>query len=232
MSSPCFHFRQFDVYHDKCAMKVGTDGVLLGAWVKGEPAASILDVGTGTGLISLILAQRTNAKIDAVEIDGEGAEQAIINVAGSRWADRIRIFHADYNLFNPDGKYDLIISNPPYFRNALKAPSSGRRKARHDESLSWEQLIEKSSALLAAKGRLAVIVPYDEASVFEDLCCIYELYACRRCNVSTVEGRKAKRVMFEFSFSKTEVELTNISVETGFHERTPEYIELTGDLYL
>jgi len=232
MSNSCFHFKQFDVYHDRCAMKVGTDGVLLGAWVNPLQNGRILDVGTGTGLIALILAQRTDALIDAVEITAEGAEQASLNVANSPWSERISVIRADYNYYTSDQSYGLIISNPPFFRNSLKAPSKGRKLARHDDMLSWEHLIEKSAELLSPKGRFAVVLPYDKDGVFENLCWQEKLFLVRRCEVSTIEGQSPKRLLLEFSPERNETEHSILAIETPQHQRTTEYTAITSDFYL
>jgi len=232
MSNPCFHFRRFDVFHDLCAMKVGTDGVLLGAWVSTGEEKRILDVGTGSGLIALMLAQRTNALIDAVEIDDSGFEQAARNVLCSPWPDRVLVKHADYRDFTSSYKYDLIVSNPPFFRNSLKTPSKKRNLARHDESLTWEQLIIKSAELLDFNGRLAVILPFEAYGSFESICWQHKLYLIRRCEVSTSEGRSPKRLLLEFSHERTITEHTCMAIETGDHSRTVCFSTLTSDFYL
>ena len=139
MSNLCFEFKQFTVWHDKCAMKVGTDGVLLGAWANVESAKHILDVGTGTGLIALMLAQRTvQADVTAIEIDSMAAIQARENIAHSPWKNRITLFNCDFRYFHDDLKYDLIVSNPPYFVNALKCLDKQRNMARHTDLLYYE----------------------------------------------------------------------------------------------
>jgi len=232
MSSPCFHLKKFDVYHDLCAMKVGTDGVLLGAWVNTENPKRILDVGTGSGLIALMLAQRTNAKIDAIEIDISGYIQAVKNVAESTWPDRIKVINADFGSYLFEDNYDIIVSNPPFFRNSLKAPSKGRSLARHDETLTWKQLIDKSAGLLSPDGRFSVILPIEADGVFDAICWQYKLYLTRRCAVITTEGNDPKRLLLEFSFKRTMTEHTNLTIETSEHRRTTAFSNITSDFYL
>ena len=131
-----FTFKQFHVQHDRCAMKVGTDGVLLGCWTDVPAAGSVLDIGTGSGLIALMIAQRTNAQIDAIDIASDAYEQACINFAQSPWNERLKAYIASIQEWQHEALYDLIISNPPYFNNSLKNPDKGRELARHTDSLS------------------------------------------------------------------------------------------------
>ena len=148
MSQPFFQFKQFTVWHDKCAMKVGTDGVLLGAWTPVESSARILDIGTGTGLVALMLAQRCSASVIALEIDGKAAQQAAENITRSPWGSRIEVVCQDFRLYsnkNNSLKYDTIVSNPPYFTDSLKCPDSQRNTARHNDNLSYEELLKLGS---------------------------------------------------------------------------------------
>ena len=144
MANPYFKFKQFTIWHDKCAMKVGTDGALLGAWAAPKEARNILDIGTGTGLVALMLAQRCQAFIDAIDIDADACLQAEENVARSPFADRIRVHCCALNDFHPSAPshYDLIVSNPPYFHQALKCPDPKRNRARHTDTLSLEELFQ------------------------------------------------------------------------------------------
>lgn len=152
MSQPFFQFKQFTVWHDKCAMKVGTDGVLLGAWTPVESSARILDIGTGTGLVALMLAQRCSASVIALEIDETAAQQAAENITRSPWGNRIEVVCQDFRLYsnkNNSLKYDTIVSNPPYFTDSLKCPDSQRNTARHNDNLSYEELLKGVSNLLS-----------------------------------------------------------------------------------
>lgn len=232
MSSPSFRFRQFEVFHDRCGMKVGTDGVLLGAWVQPKSARRILDVGAGSGLISLILAQHaTDAEVVGIEFDAVAALQAAENVQRSPWNDRIRMIHADFRSFT-EQPFDLIVSNPPFFKNALQAPLLLRNQARHDVTLTYEELIVKAETLLSTEGRLAVVLPMAAAREFEDLCWQSKLYPSRCCEVSTIEGRPPKRVLLEFSRHRCETERTTLAVGLKGNARSEAYSALTSDLYL
>lgn len=231
MPNSSFRFRQFEVFHDRCAMKVGTDGVLLGAWVQTGGAKRVLDVGTGSGLIALILAQHSSSVVDGVECDGESAKQATENVLRSPWSDRVHIFECDFKSFS-NGSYDLIVSNPPYFRNALRAPDEARNKARHADALSYEDLIKNSAQMLSSDGRFAVILPFESENEFEDICWQHQLYLSRYCSVLSVQGQPPKRVLLEFSLSHTTIERTIFPIFTPEHKPTKIFSALTSDLYL
>ena len=162
MRNQFFKFKQFSVNQDNCAMKVGTDGVLLGAWCDVESAKMVLDIGTGTGLIALMIAQRTDcALIDAVEIDKSAYVQASGNFKDSRWCGRIGVFNLDFKQYVDEcnTKYDLIVSNPPYFENSLKSSNLERTMARHTDSLSFDELLHGASMLLSESGIISLIVP-------------------------------------------------------------------------
>lgn len=231
MSSPSFRFRQFEVFHDHCGMKVGTDGVLLGAWVQPKTARRILDVGAGSGLVSLILAQHSDAEVVGVEYDAAAAQQAAENAQRSPWSDRVRMVHADIRTFK-EQSFDLIVSNPPFFKNALQAPALLRNQARHDVTLSYEELVVKAESLLSTEGRLAVVLPMDAVREFEDLCWKSKLYPLRCCEVSTIEGQPPKRVLLEFSRHRCETERTTLAVGVKGNARSEAYSALTFDLYL
>ncbi len=212
-------------------MKVGTDAVLLGAWVQPGPATRILDVGTGTGVVALMLAQRSSARIDALEIDPHAAAQASENVQNSQWNDRVRVMNTDAR--NWSGlPYDLIVSNPPFFRQSLKAPAANRSQARHDDTLNWEQLADLASHLLAPEGRFALILPVESEGVFDALCWERGLYLLRQCAVSTREGAAPKRLLLEFSRNQGLVEYSTLSLQTATHQYTESFSILTADFYL
>ena len=163
MSNSYFKFKQFTIYQkDNCAMKVGTDGALLGAWCSFPQKGMILDIGCGTGLISIMAAQRTEALVDGVEIDQNAYKQAQENVALTPWKNRINLYFNDFNLFaqNTTTQYDYIVSNPPFFKYSL-SPSTSRNNARHTISLNYETLFSKSTNLLKPKGKIAIIFPYE-----------------------------------------------------------------------
>ncbi|MFM2293328.1 MAG: hypothetical protein RIS29_3141, partial [Bacteroidota bacterium] len=154
MANPFFRFKQFTVFHDRCAMKVGIDGVLLGCWTNVADTSMVLDIGTGTGLIALMIAQRTDAHIDAIDIDEGAFEQAMINVQASPWSSRLNVVLSSLQDFVSDKKYDLIVSNPPYFINSLKNPDEQRTTARHTDSLTHEELIDQCIPKLTEGGRI------------------------------------------------------------------------------
>jgi len=231
VSSSSFRFQQFEVFHDRCGMKVGTDGVLLAAWVQPSNARRILDVGTGSGLIALILAQRSAAEIIGVEFDTAAANQALENAKNSPWSDRIHIVNEDFRTYKEDF-FDLIVSNPPFFQNDLKAPALLRNQARHDVTLSHVELISKAERLLTPEGRLAVIIPSSSQQEFEELCWTSKLFLKRCCDVSTIEGQAPKRVLLEFSCQRAETERTTLAVGIKGNARSDAYSALTSDLYL
>jgi len=231
MSSPSFRFQQFEVFHDRCGMKVGTDGVLLGAWVQPLDARRILDVGTGSGLIALILAQHSEAEIVGVECDASAAGQALENARNSPWPARIHVLNTDFRVFT-DAFFDLIVSNPPFFQNALKAPARLRNQARHDVTLSYAELISNADRLLSPNGRFAVIIPSSAQQAFEELCWDSTLFLKRCSDVATKEGNPPKRVLLEFSRHRCETKRTTLVVGNTDNTRSEAYSALTSDLYL
>jgi tRNA1Val (adenine37-N6)-methyltransferase len=230
-----FRFKQFLVKQDQTAMKVGTDGVLLGAWVDICGATHILDVGTGTGLIALMLAQRAkNSIIDAVEIDEQSALQAKENVSSSKWSDRIVVFNSSFQQFASEAarKYELIVSNPPYFIKSLKSESIARTVARHNELLSHSDLLQGINKLLTDDGRFVGIFPYVEGNVFVALASNYGLFCTRRVHVIGKEKGIVKRLLLEFCKNKLPIAEDNITIRCQNDEFTQEYITLTKDFYL
>ena len=231
MASPSFRFKHFEVYHDQCAMKVGTDGVLLGSWVDVQASRRVLDVGAGSGLIALIIAQRSKAQIVGVEINASAYQQASANFNRSPWSSRMLMKHADFKDAYFES-FDLIVSNPPYFRQSLKAPVLDRCQARHDVELSYKDLISKVAFLLVEGGRFAVVMPFENASYFEALCCEQMLFLSRFCAVSTVQGHLPKRVLLEFSNVRGEIERTHLDLCTIDGNRSKAFSMLTAELYL
>lgn len=227
-----FRFKQFAVEQDDVAMKVGTDGVLLGAWADCEGAKRILDIGTGTGVIALMMAQRNvEAKIHAVEIDETASKRARSNFDLSPWAERLEVECYAVQEFAPSEKFDLIISNPPYFVDSLLPPDAKRSTARHTHDLSFEELDKAVCRLLAEDGRFALILPTTE---FDKYLAITQLCLCRRCDVHPTVGSPTKRVMAEFAKQKVDaVVLENITIEQERRgDYTEEYRTLTKDFYL
>ncbi len=227
-----FRFKQFSIEQDDVAMKVGTDGVLLGAWANSDNAKRILDIGTGTGVIALQMAQRNaEARVWAVEIDATAAKRARANFDMSPWAERLEVEQTAVQEFASADKFDLIISNPPYFVNSLLPPDELRSTARHTHGLTFEELDSAVCRLLAEEGRFALILPPTE---FEQYLAQSHLHLVRRCDVHSVKGGVVKRVMGEFAKQKptaTKHETLAIEVERR-GEFSEEYRALTKDFYL
>ncbi len=232
-----FKFKQFTIHQNQTAMKVGTDGVLLGAWTPIEHQPNdILDIGTGTGLIALMLAQRTSAEqIDALEIDENAYEQAVDNFENSPWGDRLFCFHAGLDEFveEPEDEYDLIVSNPPFYAEDYKTENKQRDLARFQDALPFEDLVEAADLLLSENGIFAVIIPFKEETRFIDLCAETELFPVKVTRVKGTPNSETKRSLLAFKRYELPV-LTpdELIIETARHQYTPEYIELTKDFYL
>ncbi len=215
-------------------MKVGTDAVLLGAWVDGEDTHSILEVGAGSGVISLMLAQRTSSqtKIEAIEFEQDDARQAQENVARSPWSEKIKVHHQSFQSFNSKNAYDLIISNPPYFINSQLPPSNKRSQARHTGSLSYAELIAGALPLLNSSGRLAVVLPFEEGKYFQSLASENNLHVIRQLAFFSRQGKPQERWLFEFGFGATEFVSEVLILHGKGEEWSEEYNILTKDFYL
>ncbi|MDI5895393.1 tRNA1(Val) (adenine(37)-N6)-methyltransferase [Flavobacterium algoritolerans] len=231
-----FHFKQFSIQQDRCAMKIGTDGVLLGAWtpIKNNPF-SILDIGAGTGIIALMLAQRSNAEqIDALEIDEEAYEQSVDNFENSPWSDRLFCFHAGLDEFveEPEDEYDLIVSNPPFYTDDYKSENEQRDLARFADAMPFEDLIEAAALLLSENGVFSVIIPFKEEENFLALAAAYELYPLKITHVKGTPTTEIKRSLLAFSRKETiDFTVDELIIETSRHIYTPEYIGLTKAFY-
>ncbi len=232
-----FTFKQFTILQDKTAMKVGTDGVLLGSWapIHHNPF-SVLDIGAGTGIIALMLAQRTSAEqIDALEIDEEAYEQAVDNFENSPWGDRLFCFHAGLDEFieEPEDEYDLIVSNPPFYTEDYKTENEQRDLARFHDAMPFEELIEAADLLLSENGIFALIIPFKEEKNFIALAKESELYPAKITRVKGTPTAEIKRSLLAFSRNEIpEIEIDELVIEIDRHVYTPEYIELTKDFYL
>lgn len=217
-------------------MKVGTDGVLLGAWAETESCNRILDIGTGTGLIALMLAQRSKAVIDAIDIDADACLQAQENADSSPFAGRIKIRHSALSDFARTGTdlYDLIVSNPPYFVDSLKCPDRKRNTARHTDTLTLEDLLQDSRKLLAPQGRIALILPYDQKERLTDCIRTQNLFLSKATSVIPVPGAEPKRLLAELTAEPpvSPASSGRLTIEVARHQYTDEYVSLTKDFYL
>ncbi|NJB71092.1 tRNA1Val (adenine37-N6)-methyltransferase [Saonia flava] len=235
MSKP-FKFKQFTVHQDRCAMKIGTDGVLLGAWVSLEhDPFSILDIGAGTGVIALMLAQRSRAEtIEGIEIDADAYEQCATNFEESPWADILFCYHAglDELVDDIDEKYDLIVSNPPFYSEEMSSGNNARDIARQTISLPFGELLEGVSLLLSKKGVFSTIIPYKEEDSFVDLAKDFGLFPQRICRVKGTPTTEIKRSLLEFGFLNKEPTINELIIEIERHQYTDVYKKLTKDFYL
>ena len=219
-------------------MKVGTDAVLLGAWAKTYGVRRILDIGTGTGVIALMLAQKCGASLDAIEIDEVSCEEARDNVKNSPWSDRIRVHHISLQDFSrmQDERYELIVSNPPYFNDSLPATEESRTKARHTVLLPFSDLVEGASKLLAREGKFCVILPPREGEKFRELAAAKGLHLTRITRVKTTPEKPEKRWLMQFAFTpKPQVSESTLVIEKdnlNAQHYTEEYRELTKEYYL
>ena len=231
-----FTFKQFTVNQDRCAMKIGTDGVLLGAWTPliNNPF-SALDIGAGTGILSLMLAQRSNAsQIDAIEIDEDAYEQCVENFEASPWGDKLFCFHVGLDEFvdEPEDEYDLIISNPPFYTDDYKTDNTSRDLARFEDALPFEELIEAAALLLSDNGIFSVIIPYKEEERFVTLCKELDLFPLKITRVKGTPTSEIKRCLLAFCRMEQTPLIDELVIEISRHNYTPEYIELTKEFYL
>ncbi|MDE7074285.1 MAG: methyltransferase [Odoribacter sp.] len=228
-----FRFKQFTIRQDHTPMKVGTDGVLLGAWAACEEAGNILDIGTGTGLIALMAAQRNpRAQIHALEIDPGAVAQAGDNIAASPWAERIRLHPLPLQEYAPGCRFDCIICNPPFFAGSTLPPETGRSIARHTDSLPHGELVTHAARLLADEGNLCVILPPAEAVRFAELAATQGLHPRRVTHVLPNPGKAPKRHLVELTTRRQACSESELIVEYSRHHYSPEYIKLTRNFYL
>jgi tRNA1Val (adenine37-N6)-methyltransferase len=224
MSNGYFRFKQFTVWHDRCAMKVGTDGVLLGASVRVDSSRRVLDIGTGTGLVALMIAQRCQAAdITAVEIVAEAAQQARSNVAESPWSDRIHVVESDFKEFATAERFDTIVSNPPYFSESLLPPDKHRTSARHTTELDYTTLLSHAAELLTADGEITLIIPTMILAEVERIGRQFSLQSVRRLSVVTRHGVEPKRTVVTLSFRNEPCEERTLCMEDENRRFTDEY---------
>lgn len=234
MANNYFKFKQFTILQEKAAMKVGTDGILLGAWADVKNANKILDVGAGTGLIALMMAQRTNAKITGIEIEGNAACEAKQNVANSPWRQRIEIENISYQDFAEactEG-FDLIVSNPPFFSNALKTESKVRTLARHTDTLPFKELLSCSARILNNEGSLAVILPVLSANDFVELALKIGLFLIRKTEVKPNRKKTVNRILLQFSKREKALRRDCLTIYSGVGEYSNDFRKITRDYYV
>lgn len=229
-----FHFKHFSLCHDRSTMKVGTDAVLLGAWVEVKPSDWVLDIGTGCGVLPLMLAQKSITKVHAVDLDEASALEAAENFQASQWSRQLFAFHADIRKFTMQCAYDLIISNPPFFINSFKCDADRRNQARHtDTSLTFNDLITSVRRLLKPEGRFALVLPERESHDFIPLAEQANLFLFRKENNIPIEGKTPNRVNLELRYGKPETVLvSNLIIRHEDGSFTDNYQERVRDFYL
>jgi len=241
-----FTFQKFHIEDRHCGMKVSTDSVLIGSWSGGgcecsDVVAGVLDVGAGSGVVALMMAQRfASAVVDAVEVDADACADAVKNVAASQWAYRVRVHNAEFNKFAdtcPGPAYDLIVSNPPFFTSELRSPDMARASARHvagtcDSELSYNTLIANSSKLLKKNGLLAMVLPADAESDMIFAAEMARMKVRRLCRVHTVAGKRAVRIMCELSFADGPMHMETLTLRNADGTPTIAYKQLAANFYL
>ena len=234
MSNPYFRFKQFTIYQDRTAMKISTDGIVLGACCEFGKAKKVLDVGTGTGLLSLMAAQKSLADITAVEINQDAYNQAIENVEKSKFASRITVVNGDFiKLFSDSAEhFDYIVSNPPFFRNSLKSSSQGRSIARHEDSLPFEKFVPTVARLLTSGGTFSVILPESERLYFNRLCIANGMHICGKTIVKSFDNSDPLRVILHFSKSFLPMKQEVLVIYSSQNVYTQQFKNLVKDFYI
>ncbi len=235
MANNYFNFKQFTIRQEKSAMKVGTDGVLLGAWANCSNAKSILDIGSGTGLIALMLAQRSSASIHGIEIDEAAFTEACYNTKQSPWSEKVTMHHTSLQEYatTSQNKYDLIVSNPPFFENSLKADVEARTTARHSDSLSTAELFAGVTSLLNENGKFAVVIPADNMDLYKKAAKQSNLFCISILHIKPTPQKPPKRVLMEFRKKYCKLaEETLIVEEFGRHQYSDKYKQITREFYL
>lgn len=236
MPNDYFEFKKFKIKQDQCAMKVGTDAVLLGSWITPNGSAKILDIGTGTGVIALMLAQKSNATITAIDIDANSTEQARINVQESVFREKINVIHTSFQELTKSSElqFNLIVTNPPYFIDSHKSISDKRSIARHTDTLSFDDLLDGVKKLLEPKGKFCLILPKKEALLFREMAIAKGLYLSKLLRVRTRKEKDSeKRHLMQFEFKESEFSETTLVIEEDSHRNyTQEYKAFTKEYYL
>lgn len=236
MSNSYFQFKQFTVQQEQCAMKVCTDACLFGAWaadlLQQKKVNTILDIGTGTGLLSLMVAQKISAAIDAVELDESAFLQAKENFSISHWAERLTAINSDITVFNTAKKYDCIISNPPFFADDLRSPQQNKNAAKHDTTLTLPVLLRQVKHLLNDDGYFIVLLPYNRVEYFINECAVQQLFCSEKVLVKQTTKHNYFRGMLLFSANKIEAVTKEITIKDDSGKYTPEFTMLLKDYYL
>lgn len=229
-----FHFKPFSLYHHSSTMKVGTDAVLLGIWTDLTGIVTAVDVGAGSGVISLLLASRSPLRVDAVELDKDSFEEASKNFAGSLFSNRLKVFHVDFNAFIliAGKKYDLVISNPPFFINNLQSRSLKKRMARHAETLTYGQLLEGSRDLLNPNGKLSVVLPYDESRFFVSLALTAGFHIEKQMLIFPKYCKGPNRINLLMGLKPVTVQNWKFIIRNEDGKFTEQYLDFVKDYYL
>ena len=228
-----FEFKKFKIHQNNAAMKIGTDGILLGAWADLSDKKKGIDIGSGTGIISIMLCQRNEIlEIDSIEVSEKAVLDAKKNIKNCKWNERINLIHKDLKLFSTENKYDLIISNPPYFQKSLKPKDLDRLKARHEVSLNYKDVLNFSEKHLLKNGTINLILPIDQKQEVTEYAEKFGLYVSKECIVFPKPNKNPHRLLIELSKIKKTFESQSLTIENdGRHNYTNNYKKLTREFY-
>ena len=229
-----FHFKHFSLFHHRSTMKVGTDSILLGRWVEVKPTDVVLDIGTGCGLLPLMLSQKGVSQVDAVDIDPASIEEATVNFEASQWRDQLKAFCSNIVDFQTDKKYDLIVSNPPFFNRFSKCDSERKSRARHnDAGLSYSTICREVVRLMKPEGRFALVLPFDVSADFLQIADCSGLHLHKRMTIIPIAGKEPNRVNMELGFGTMgDIEEETFVIRSADNCFTPQYKEFLKDFYL
>ena len=229
-----FHFKHFSLYHHRSTMKVGTDAILLGRWTEVKPTDVVLDIGTGCGLLPLMLSQKGVAHVDAVDIDAASIEEATLNFEASQWREHLKAYCKDIVDFEADKQYDLVVSNPPFFNRFSKCDSERKSRARHnDAGLTYATICHEVVRLMKPEGRLALVLPFDVSSDFLQTAEHHGLYLHKRMTIIPIAGKDPNRVNLELGFGKKDdVQEETFIIRDADNRFTAQYNEFLKDYYL
>ena len=229
-----FNFKKFSIHQNNAAMKIGTDGILIGSWVNVSKKFRALDIGSGTGIITIMLCQRNlNLELDSIELSANAIMDAKINIENCNWSDRIKLFHQDLKDFHPDSNYDLIVSNPPYFKKSLQPSNSERSKARHQNDLKLEDILKFSKQHLTKDGSLNIILPFEQKSEAIEFAKKHGFNSIRECDVHPKPNKAPHRILIEFSRNENKqiIKESLVIEDAGRHNYSEDYKKLTREFY-